>query len=186
MTKIVGFTGRKRSGKNTAADVFAHAGYQHLSFASPIKAMLYILLQIQGLSHVKILDMLEGNSKELPSPFLGGRSPRHCMQTLGTQWGRQLISDTIWVDTLMMTAKQFPAVVVSDVRFPNEVAAIKAAGGVVYRVVRPGLIANDDHESEAHIDALEVDGELINSAPSAAEFQLEVATLLGSVGTGVQ
>ena len=184
--KLVGFTGRKRSGKDTAAAVFVHAGYHRLAFATPLKHMLGVLLQYQGVPASQAELMIEGNLKEVPSPFLGGRSPRHCMQTLGTEWGRGMVSDDLWVRTLVNTAQHFPLVVVSDVRFPNEVEAIKRAGGVVYRVVRPGLSVEDMHPSEAQIDTLEVDGELLNIAPSAEEFQLEVLALLQKPRAGVQ
>lgn len=184
--KIVGFTGRKRSGKDTAAAVYVQAGYTRLSFASPLKNMIAALLQYQGVPSSIIMDMIEGNAKEVPTPFLGGRSPRHCMQTLGTEWGRDLIKTNLWADVLINTARHFPLVVVSDVRFPNEVETIRKAGGVVYRINRPGLVANDHHSSEVQIDELDVDGELTNSAASAEEFQLEVLALLRETGTGVQ
>ena len=57
-------------------------------------------------------------------------------------------------------------VCISDVRFPNEVAAIRAAGGRIWRVVRPVEGATETwrlHESEAHVDQLDVDTTIINA-----------------------
>lgn len=84
-------------------------------------------------------------------------SPRIMLQNLGTEWGRQEISPDIWIDELISTAtrvlqgygysreegvsnkktKVIPrGVVVSDVRFKNELDAIHAAGGKLIRVCR--------------------------------------------------
>lgn len=177
MTTIVGFTGRKRSGKDTAAGVLEAFGFKRLAFAGPIKAMIGALLEYQGVDDETIYRMLEGDLKEVPTPYLGGRTPRYAMQKLGTEWGREMMCDTIWVDILRRVARFFKRVVVSDVRFPNEVEALKEDGGIIYRVNRPGLPPADDHPSEAQIDTLEVFGELQNTAASAEEFQLEVAAI---------
>lgn len=184
---IVGFTGRARSGKDTAADVLLGFGYIKMSFANPIKSMIGSLLAYQGVDHRVIMEMLHGSLKETPSPCLGGKSPRHAMQTLGTEWGRDCMDKDIWVNATINMAAQHDAVVIADVRFPNEAKAIRAAGGVVYRVVRPKLVGiGVAHESEAHIDTLEVDGELVNDAASAEEFQLEVMSLFSDSPAEIQ
>lgn len=178
MSTIIGFTGRKRSGKDTASAVFEAAGFERLSFAGPIKDMLGVLLEYQGVTEDVIERMLEGDLKEVPTPFLQGRSPRYAMQTLGTEWGRAMIGDALWVDALLNASEFYEQVVVSDVRFPNEVTALKEAGAVIYRISRPDnpLGANDNHASEANIDTLEVDGEILNTAPTAEAFQEELTS----------
>lgn len=116
-------------------------------------------------------------------------TPRHALQQLGTEWGRHcypnvwvdyalriakelepfelhsLIVSYLYDPkrgVLKDTAPVFPAargVVISDVRFPNEVDAIRAAGGVIWKTMHgEGLQgAAGAHESERHIDGLEVD-----------------------------
>jgi hypothetical protein len=86
-------------------------------------------------------------------------TPRQALQQLGTQWGRECYQD-VWVDYALRTARVLlsggctygpvsglqPAapdyrakgVAISDVRFRNELEAIRRAGGIVLRVVRPG------------------------------------------------
>lgn len=177
MSAIVGLTGRKRSGKDTAARVFEAAGYTSLSFATMLKAMLATMLEMQGVDEETIVRMLHDDLKEVATPFLNGQTPRHAMQTLGTEWGRKLIHPDIWVDATMRAAEQFDKVIIPDVRFPNEVEAVTSRGGRVYRIMRPG-VAQDDHESETLIDTLVVSGELYNTAPTVAQFQSEVIVLL--------
>lgn len=185
MTYVLGITGRKRSGKNTAGEVFAQAGFKELSFAAPIKLMLATLLEYRGAGKKLIQRMLEGDLKEEPTHLLGGRSPRYAMQTLGTEWGRMLLDDNLWVEALFDASKRHQCVVVTDVRFPNEAGAIKACGGQVMRVVRPdNPLPADAHPSEAQIDQLPVDFELVNDASSAEGFQSLVAAMFFTDAVG--
>lgn len=180
---LVGLTGRKRSGKDTAGAVFQEAGYVRLAFATPIKIMIGVLLQYQGITEPMLSRMMEGDLKEEPSDLLGGKSPRHAMQTLGTEWGRGMISDSLWVDTLLKASKRFEQVVVTDVRFPNEVTAVKEAGGEIYRISRTGNVPPPDaHMSEALIDTLDVDQDIVNDAETAADFQIQVAKVFFTDG----
>lgn len=83
-------------------------------------------------------------------------SPRIMLQHLGTEWGRERVSESIWVDNLVHTSKKVlqgfeydketsftgkkvdppTGIVVSDVRFANELQLIKDYGGKVVRVTR--------------------------------------------------
>lgn len=184
MTIILGFAGRKRSGKDTAAAVMEGVGYQKLSYAMPIKLMLMTLLSYRGVSDEELERYTDGDLKEEPTALLQGRTPRHAMQTLGTEWGRELIGEDLWSDTLLDHASDLDAVVVSDVRFPNEVAGIQRKGGEVIRITRPDLppLEADAHPSEAKIGELEVNHDVTNDASSAQEFQQRLALLLLSEG----
>jgi hypothetical protein len=53
-------------------------------------------------------------------------------------------------------------VVVTDVRYPNEADAIRDAGGILVRIVRPGVDDGDTHASETALDDYDADLELIN------------------------
>jgi hypothetical protein len=102
-----------------------------------------------------------GKSTELPETTKEYLTLRYALQQLGTEWGRDCYHDT-WIDLAMRTAKKldkddgyanynardgyweedkgweprFKGVVISDVRFKNEIDAIHTAGGKVVRVVR--------------------------------------------------
>ena len=95
----------------------------------------------------------------------GGITPRYVLQTLGTEWGRKQYA-AIWVNQALFAAtcvlvdgrgynrghgvldrrvavdERIPVggrdyVVITDVRFRNEVLAIKQAGGQVWQVFDP-------------------------------------------------
>lgn len=140
---ILGLCGQAQSGKSTIAGVLVANGWTRTRFADRLKAMLKTL----GLTDAEI----DGELKEQMCDLLGGKTPRWAMQSLGTEWGRELIHRDLWVRawerTIERTPKSYP-IVVDDVRFPNEVAAVKAFGGMVIHVERPGLPPPMDHASE--------------------------------------
>lgn len=168
---LIGLAGRKGAGKDTAAAALSRRGFSVRRFADPLKGMLRTLFEYQGYGDCTIDAMIEGALKEQPIPSLNGRSPRHAMQTLGTEWGRGQIGGDLWVETLIGDVGPSARVVVPDVRFPNELAAIREAGGVVIWIERPGLKGADAHASENAIGAMDCDGQLTNAYTSADAFR---------------
>lgn len=180
---IVGLTGRKGHGKDTAASVFVEHGFRQLRFADPLKAMLRAFFTQFDLDPELIERKVEGDLKEVPCPLLRDKTPRHAMQTLGTEWGRCLIADDLWVVALQMRATALPNVVVSDVRFPNECEAIHAIGGLVYRVDAGKRVPVNEfsaHSSETAVDALSVDGVIWNEG-SVVDLTGQVRQLVGEL-----
>lgn len=149
---IVAFTGLAGAGKSTAAaHLVNHHGYQRVRFAGPLKAMMAAL----GLTS----EQIDGSLKETPCDLLGGKTPRWAMQSLGTEWGRDLIAPDLWIRAWQHAVSQVPAgvpIVVDDVRFPNEAEAVRTNGGVIVRIDRPGAGTASVHSSEAHqLEAVE-------------------------------
>lgn len=173
---VVGITGRKHHGKDTLAQHFVARGFVQMRFADPLKEMLRAFYRCVGVDLATIERKIEGDLKEVSCPRLRGHTPREAMQTLGTEWGRVLMADDLWVNALQHRALHVGRdVVVSDVRFDNECAAIKAIGGVVVRVDASKRVpANEfsDHPSEVNVDTLPSDGIVDNNGP---EFYLKTA-----------
>ncbi|MBP2147908.1 deoxynucleotide monophosphate kinase [Xanthobacter flavus] len=171
---IIGFAGRAGAGKTTAAQhLVQHHRFERVRIAGPLKAMMRAL----GCTEEEV----DGARKELPCDLLGGRTPRQAMQWLGTEWGRDMIAPDLWTRAWEYAAAGKPRVVVDDVRFPNEVEAVRRLGGVVIRLVAPGEVALEaasaGHVSE--LGGLEVDAELINSMEHAFFGKLDQS--VGSV-----
>ena len=55
-----------------------------MGFAGPLKAMLRAYCEAVGVGPAMTEAMIEGGLRELPSPYLAGRSPRYAMQHLGS------------------------------------------------------------------------------------------------------
>lgn len=170
MFKIIGITGLKHHGKDTAARYFEGMGYENVKFADSLKDMMRALLLSQGCLPSIAERMINGDLKNEPSPYLQMATCRRAMQTLGTEWGREIIGTEIWVRSTMNKVQSIregghPGAVITDARFFNEEQAIHKAGGYLIRVVRQELLQNglkDLHPSEASVMHLPVDAEVTN------------------------
>ena len=142
--KLIGLTGPAGCGKDTLANhLVANHSYKNVKFADPIKDGLCAMF---GWTREQLED--PAFKKTPQGPY--DRTPRYLMQTLGTEWGRNLVAPDIWMTLTEAKIKQFLTfrnVAVSDVRFENEAALIRELGGTVYHVTRPGL-ALQKHASE--------------------------------------
>jgi hypothetical protein len=175
MNQLVAFAGLKRVGKDTAGAVLVGEGYVKVAFADPLKTMMISLLTIRGASHSEIIQMVEGDLKEVPSDYLSGRSARYAMQTLGTEWGREIMANDFWIDAFNNRIALLKAagkkVVVTDVRFDNEADAVRAQGGLVVHIDRPRAGYLDPHKSEAPLMRLAEDMVLENKYSTRAQFE---------------
>lgn len=160
MTGIVlGLTGPAGAGKSTVARaVLAALGggsILHAGFA--LKAMLRAFYASQGVAPQLVERKVDGDLKRAPCPYLGGRTPTQAQQTLGTEWGRQLVVPDLWLAAWDREARRrlaagAPAIVNDSIRFENEAAAIRALGGRVIRLAgRRDPRVDPAHVSEAGV-----------------------------------
>lgn len=150
--KLIGVTGLARSGKDHASDQLAHLMKLHkYAFAEPLKTMLKSVFG----DHFHVGD----RSDICPETC---KSYRVMMQTLGTEWGREMMNPQVWVNLVAKRWKEvetgehlvllprppndesagWPSyfaegMVLSDVRFDSEAEWIQLRGGVIVEIVRP-------------------------------------------------
>ena len=129
--QIVGFAGKKRSGKDTAGDAIANRGYKPIAFADPIKETCQNIFRFSN-------EQIYGSRKAEEDPFWGF-SPRWAMQTIGTEMFRQHIGQDVWVKSLLarIDDSSHDKWAVTDVRFPNEVKQLQKVGAEVVYIKRP-------------------------------------------------
>ncbi len=86
------------------------------------------------------------------------------MQLLGTECGRTIIHPNIWINAVMSKYKadENPNWIITDVRFPNELLAIKERKGIIINVIRPNNPTTDDHVSETALNKATFDHIIIN------------------------
>jgi len=150
--KIIGFSGKKEGGKTTAVnDLIERYGelkVVQMSFAGELKRIVRKCFVPSDWNLNFDSDM--DKSRVLPC----GRTLREMLQLVGTDWFRKVYPD-VWVNTFkhnlqFMTTNK---IIISDVRFPNELKAIQEMGGHVIRFTRNPH--NDQHESETALDNVE-------------------------------
>lgn len=158
---IIGLTGPATSGKGiVSARLVSHHGFVATRFAEPIKRMLAVGL---GLTP----EQLDGFSKHDPIRELGGLTPRHLMQTLGTEWGRRMVHSDVWVTAWRSMVPDADRIVVDDLRFPNEAMEVRSMGGAIWRIFRPN-VQPIEHASERAMREIAVDSTIKNLSTIAA------------------
>lgn len=164
-TKVIGLSGPSGSGKSEAAKHLADAhGLTAIKFALPLKTMLRAYYATQGLSETEIERRIEGDLKEVPDAYLSNQTPRHAMETLGTEWGRICIAPDFWIDAWKRKVSLTEGIVVTDdCRFDNEAETIKALGGSIVRL-KPAIRRRNKskHIAEAGLSNKLVDHEIVN------------------------
>ena len=140
---IVGISGFQGSGKDTIADYLQNIyGFKRDSFAATLKDAVAAIFGWDR-------ELLEGRTTEsrawretvdqwwanrLNMPNL---TPRLVLQKWGTEVARKSWHDDTWIASLeYKLTKAHNDIVITDVRFPNEIKAVKDAGGIVIRVTR--------------------------------------------------
>lgn len=140
---IVGFMGLINSGKDTAADYLVNFhGFRRESFANTLKDAV---ANVFGWDRT----LLEGRTQEsrdwrnqvdewwakrLDMPHL---TPRWILQYWGTDVLRNHFHDDIWIASLEnKLRKTQDNIVITDVRFPNEIKVLKNSGAVLARIKR--------------------------------------------------
>jgi hypothetical protein len=137
---IVGIVGFIGSGKGTVGDILVNEyGYQKMAFADPVKDATAAIFGWPR-------HLLEGDTedsrafREAVDPYWSQKfgypvTPRWALQKVGTEAGRDVFHQNLWVDGLERRINS-DKVIISDVRFPNEIQKIREIGGHIVRVVR--------------------------------------------------
>lgn len=174
LPKVIGVAGRARSGKDSIGKFLIDKyKYTRYAFADPIK---HALSKMFGLP---VRDFYDDERKEIPHAFWG-ISPREMAQKLGTEGGRMLFREDIWIKRAELQLKSFPRkYVITDVRFENEAEFIRENEGVLIHVVRPELgdgVVNE-HVSENGVEIVEGDHVIFNDG-TLSELYFKVTKVL--------
>jgi len=144
------------SGKSTVAErLMANHGFVLVKFAGPLKAMTRTLLSELGEDAETVERRVEGDRKETVVPALQ-QTTRHVMQCLGTEFGRVCLHENVWADITRAKVERLLAagksVVIDDLRYLNELEALRWIGVVPVRVERHSARVTSTHSSEGELD----------------------------------
>ena len=123
-------------------------------------------------------DHVETDLKDEACSVFNGKTTRHAMQTLGTEWGRNSIAPNIWLSLWKKRVKGLLLVTVDDCRFRNEAKTIRDLGGVIWEVARKDRVY-EGHSSETEMAKIKPD-DIIDNNGSLYDLKLRVNTMLGA------
>ena len=173
--KIIGITGKAGAGKDTMRRYIQDSNKSTVaySFASPVYAMLETLLG----GDMPPKDKYGHYDKNVVIKPLGVNL-RYLLQTLGTDWGRNMVNLQIWIHKAEKWYKEVAKtdgrrsrrsskdaiIVFSDIRFNNEAEWVIGLGGDVYEVCRANAERLQPHSSEAGIESTYVKARIYNDS----------------------
>ena len=148
---VIGFHSRVGGGKDTAAkglsqlmrDTF-DGSFTQAAYADPGRHYLCEILGIYGITMEHFTDTVLKDTIFEPL----GKTPRDLLKDYLSGWGREMVKDSIWVDTMNAKVDQFielnadhtykvhgPNIMaVTDVRKPNEAQGLLDSGGIVVEI----------------------------------------------------
>ena len=135
--KHIGLIGLAGSGKDTAAKALYNLGYTRAAFADELKFLA------RGFGW-------RGEKDE---------RGRALLQDLGMAARKH--DPYHWIAYVERWTGHKNHVAYTDVRFQNEADYIRSKGGIIVRIVRPGIIAQN-HESELKQSEIAADIEIVN------------------------
>jgi len=154
---IIAFAGRKQSGKTSTAMAVAQAfevrnatGIVKIyNFADPLKNLC---IDILGLEYRQCYGADEEKNEPVDCYWDGKQlSSREVLQIVGTDMFRKMQYHVWSSATIRKIKRDGPDLaLIADCRFPNEVEAVKNAGGIVIKLNRN--IYDSDHASETALD----------------------------------
>jgi hypothetical protein len=184
---VVAFCGRKRSGKDTAAQCLVDRGFRHEKFAAPLKTACS---QLFGLGESQV----HGDDKDRLDERWGC-TPRRILQFVGTELFQHAVQELLpgvgrgfWARSLTNRILESSGhVVITDMRFQHELEALRALDAEVFEVVSirvrrsrdPEDPEDDEHASETELEQVECD-EVVHNDGDREELAARVRRLLGN------
>lgn len=155
--RVIALSGQAGAGKDLVAAMLYMLGFERIAFADPLRDEVRSAIATQTIpldaplvvaATIKAGDCAAVDRK----PTSDGM--RATLQWWGTEYRRQRDGEDYWVSRMSLRIRLERRYVITDCRFPNEVAFAKARGGVVWRVERPNLTVGgiEGHASEKALE----------------------------------
>ena len=204
---IIALNGYAQSGKDTVANIIQEidSSWQNKKFAGKLKQVASLLTGIpaEKFEDQEFKNSLLGGEWD-GIMFVEGygnhetsMTVREFLQKLGTEAIRNNLHRDAWVNALMADYKAInttigtsefdiqdiditPNWVITDCRMKNEAKAVKVRGGLVVRIIRPGVGPINNHQSEIDLDDYPFDYVIVNDG-SLKDLEDQVVDLLSKI-----
>ncbi|RTQ48100.1 hypothetical protein EJV47_16815 [Hymenobacter gummosus] len=179
MIQLIGLAGKRGSGKDTVAHLVRELqpgrGWQIRSFGDAIKGVCAVL------------------AGETTAPYYTQPGKAELVPTYGLTRGELLQQvgaalrawrGPVWIEALLANLPAEAPVIVADLRFPDEAEALRARGGVVWRLEGDPLgqrgdgTRDDNHPSETALDDYPHYAAVLRNEGSVAALRAQVQRLL--------
>ena len=155
MQRLIGLWGYARAGKDTVGGILVERfGFTRVAFADTLRMFaLAVNPYVSGVTNGHgprrlswwVAEKGWEGAKEHPEV-------RRLLQVIGTEAGRNIIGENVWVDAAFKSLDPNGSYVFTDMRFPNEMQAIKDRGGKTWKIRRPGYGPVNGHISETALE----------------------------------
>lgn len=137
----IGITGYAKAGKDEVADILIKIGFVKINMSDALHKYLMILNPyIPAPAYSRYSDLVDRvgyvKAKEIPEV-------RELLQRMGTEVGRRIDPD-MWIKEVKKVAQDYPNVVTTGIRYPNEAMMVD----ILIAVHRPGVGPVNDHSSD--------------------------------------
>jgi len=167
---VIGITGVKQAGKDTAAEYFVGEGFTRIAFADKLKEAVVNLFEVppswlekhKNDSKARVSMVRHYDTPGVPNAteYASDMNLRTFLQRVGTEMGRKTFGENFWVEQLKRRLQPNTHYVIPDVRFDNEVAVCD----FLVEIVRPGHSdRRDPHASEQGLEDELIDYVVVNS-----------------------
>jgi energy-coupling factor transporter ATP-binding protein EcfA2 len=161
-TRVLALVGPIGVGKTTLADNIQQQlkpedSCLRISFAEPIKKAL-LAMAGYSIDELERIDSWKETFQELKNEeFLTtGRTWRYAAQTLGTEWGREIMHSDIWSNAACISMAAYNCAIIDDLRFHSESDILHINFDVLtIRLARPDMeVAKTQHISEQEYETM--------------------------------
>jgi hypothetical protein len=184
MKRIISlYSPRPGCGKSSIAKALECKGWIVVSFAEPLRRMVITFLVECGIDPLVAKQLVTDTAlKDLPLEKVPGNpTPRHLMRTLGTEWGRDCVTQKLWTEIarakarVALSTRPFgnAGVVFDDMRFATEYDMAVEEGALTVYLDRPQAPPLEgDHRSDGALDDADFvfDETVINDSEDKAQL----------------
>lgn len=177
---LIGLTGKRGVGKSEVAGFLVELGFVRVHAFDGGKAATQAYFEHIGYARDVAWRMVYGDLKDKPAQFLPESAhPRTFMERFGRFMGTEMGPEWTLGCELRRAKRLYPGKHLVAESIVYEDKELRAAGGYIIRIERPGHIGpvgmkTDEYESQIVVDATIINGGTL------ADLQFEASKILGS------